>query len=152
MATQTLGPWFNIKRSYQYRKFHCVDETVIRLSCLHNGISYTGKMISLYLNQGPGYTTPEMFFVNKVVLKFQEYMLWLIVILVGTDSMLLLSPVASVISLCNPLTQCTNSFSRAESWGQCTKTTTYAFRKHFLSFYKLCWEWWVLYVIYVTHF
>ena len=42
------GPWFNIKMSsYQYRKSHCGDKTVITLSYLHNGISYTGKT-SLY--------------------------------------------------------------------------------------------------------
>ena len=36
------GPWFNIKMSsYQYRKFHCGDKTVVRSSYLHNGISYT---------------------------------------------------------------------------------------------------------------
>ena len=43
------GPWFNIKIvSYQYRKSHCGDKTILRPSYLHNGISYTGKMISLY--------------------------------------------------------------------------------------------------------
>ena len=43
------GPWFNIKMtSYQYRKSHCGDETVVRSSYLHNGISYTGKTTSLY--------------------------------------------------------------------------------------------------------
>ena len=43
------GPRFNIKMSsYQYRKSHCGDKTVVRLSYLHNGISYTGKMTSLY--------------------------------------------------------------------------------------------------------
>ena len=43
------GPWFNIKMSsYQYRKSHCGDKTILRPSYLHNGISYTGKMISLY--------------------------------------------------------------------------------------------------------
>ena len=41
--------WFNIKMSsYQYRKSHCGDKTVVRSSYLHNGISYTGKMASLY--------------------------------------------------------------------------------------------------------
>ena len=41
--------WFNIKMpSYQYRKSHCGDKTVVRSSYLHNGISYTGKMTSLY--------------------------------------------------------------------------------------------------------
>ena len=43
------GPWFNIKlQSYQYRKSHCGDKTVIRSSYLYNGISHTGKMTSLY--------------------------------------------------------------------------------------------------------
>ena len=43
------GPWFNIKMtSYQYRKSHCVDKTILRLSYFHNGISYTGKTTSLY--------------------------------------------------------------------------------------------------------
>ena len=31
-----------------YRKSHCGDKTVIRSSYLHNGISYTGKVSSLY--------------------------------------------------------------------------------------------------------
>ena len=34
--------------SYQYRKSHCGDKTILRPSYLHNGISYTGKMTSLY--------------------------------------------------------------------------------------------------------
>ena len=43
------GPWFNIKTSsYQYRKFRCEDKTVVRSSYLHNGISYSGKISSLY--------------------------------------------------------------------------------------------------------
>ena len=43
------GPWFNIKMSsYQYRKSHCGDKTILRPSYLHNGISYTGKKTSLY--------------------------------------------------------------------------------------------------------
>ena len=43
------GPWFNIKMtSYQYRKSHCGDKTILRPSYLHNGISYTGKTTSLY--------------------------------------------------------------------------------------------------------
>ena len=48
---QGMGPggWFNIKMtSYQYRKSHCGDKTILRPSYLHNGISYTGKMSSLY--------------------------------------------------------------------------------------------------------
>ena len=43
------GPWFNIKiSSYQYRKSHCGDKTVVRSSYIHNGVSYTGKTTSLY--------------------------------------------------------------------------------------------------------
>ena len=42
------GPRFNIKMSYQYRKSHCGDKTVVRSSYLRNGISYTGKIASLY--------------------------------------------------------------------------------------------------------
>ena len=34
--------------SDQYRKSHCGDKTILRPSYLHNGISYTGKMSSLY--------------------------------------------------------------------------------------------------------
>ena len=49
LITVRPGPWFNIKMSsYQYRKSNCGDKTVVRSSYLHNGISYTGKMSSLY--------------------------------------------------------------------------------------------------------
>ena len=34
--------------SYQYRKSHCGDKTILWPSYLHNGISYTGKMTYLY--------------------------------------------------------------------------------------------------------
>ena len=41
------GPRFNIEMSsYQYRNSHCGDEMVERLSYIHNGNSYTGKMES----------------------------------------------------------------------------------------------------------
>ena len=44
-----IGGWFNIKMpSYQYRNSHCGDKTILRPSYLHNGISYTGKMTSLF--------------------------------------------------------------------------------------------------------
>ena len=46
---ETPGPGFNMKMSsYQYGKSHCWDKMVIRSYYLHNGISYTGKMSSLY--------------------------------------------------------------------------------------------------------
>ena len=49
LDSTTSGARFNIKMwSYQYRKSHCGDKTVVRSSYLHNGISYTGKMASLY--------------------------------------------------------------------------------------------------------
>ena len=45
----TPGPRFNKKiSSYQYGKSHCGDKTVVRSSYLHNGISYIGKITSLY--------------------------------------------------------------------------------------------------------
>ena len=45
----SAGPCFNIKMSsYHYRKSHWGDKTVVRSSYLHNRISYTGKMSSLY--------------------------------------------------------------------------------------------------------
>ena len=53
------GPWFNIKvSSYQYRKSHFGDKTILRSSYLHNGISYTGKMISLYWIGASGQECP----------------------------------------------------------------------------------------------
>ena len=49
VVTEESGPRFNIKMtSYQYRKSHCGDKTILRPSYLHNGISYTAKMISIY--------------------------------------------------------------------------------------------------------
>ena len=49
MACWWTGPRFNIETtSYQYRKSHCGDKTILRPSYLHNGISYTGQMTSLY--------------------------------------------------------------------------------------------------------
>ena len=43
------GPWLIIKMlSYQYRKAHYGDKTILRPSYLHNEISYTGKTASLY--------------------------------------------------------------------------------------------------------
>ena len=46
---KTPGPWFNIKTSsFQYRKSHCIDKTIVRLSYLRSGNSYTGMKASLY--------------------------------------------------------------------------------------------------------
>ena len=49
---QSTRPRFNMKMtSYQYRKSHCGDKTTLRPSYLYNGISYTGKITSLYWNR-----------------------------------------------------------------------------------------------------
>ena len=46
---QPSGGRINIKMSsYQYKKSHCGDKTILRPSYLHNGIYYTGKMTYLY--------------------------------------------------------------------------------------------------------
>ena len=43
------GPRFSIKMtSCQYGKSHCGDKSILRPSHLHNGISYTDEMTSLY--------------------------------------------------------------------------------------------------------
>ena len=48
-SLQDPGGWINIKMpSYQFRKCHCGDKTILWTSYLHNGICYTGKMTSLY--------------------------------------------------------------------------------------------------------
>ena len=45
------GGRFNVKMpSYQYRKSHCGNKTILWPSYFHNGIFHTGKMWSLYLN------------------------------------------------------------------------------------------------------
>ena len=61
------GLWFNIKMSsYQYRKSHCGDKTVVRSSYLHTGISYTGTMAYLY------WISPLGFFWNRT-LEIEEW-------------------------------------------------------------------------------
>ena len=46
------GPQFNIKMtSYQYRKSHCGDKTILWTSFLHNGISYTVNSLKLRRNE-----------------------------------------------------------------------------------------------------
>ena len=62
LTSMPPGPQFIIKMSsYQYRKPHWGDKTVVRLSYLHNGISYTGKTTSLYwirALESPGVNPP----------------------------------------------------------------------------------------------
>ena len=58
ISSMEPGPRFNIKMSsYQYRKSHCGDKTVVRSSYLQNGISYTGKTTSLYWIRALSVTT-----------------------------------------------------------------------------------------------
>ena len=67
------GPWFNIKMSsYQYRKSHCGDKTILRPSYLHNGISYTGKMTSLYWIRAQGISSQGIDLVIKKIFQFQQ--------------------------------------------------------------------------------
>ena len=50
---QEPGFWLNIKMSsYQHRKSHCGDKTILRPSYLHNMISYIGNMTP-YIESGP---------------------------------------------------------------------------------------------------
>ena len=47
------GPWFNIKMSsYQYRKSHCGDKTILWPSYLHNGFPILVRR-HLYIESGP---------------------------------------------------------------------------------------------------
>ena len=63
-------PWFNIMMpSYQYRKSHCGDKTILRPSYLHNGISYTAKMTSLYWIRAPVFSLPRCCFISKLSFK-----------------------------------------------------------------------------------
>ena len=42
MIVQIIVGWFSVKiLSYQYRKYHCGDETILPPSYIHNGIVYT---------------------------------------------------------------------------------------------------------------
>ena len=61
--------WFNINMlSYQYRKYHCGDKMVVRSSYLHNGISYTGKMTSLY-----GIRAQALFQYNDHLFRYRHF-------------------------------------------------------------------------------
>ena len=71
LVKEPPGGWINTKMpSYQYRKSHCGDKTILRPSYLHNGISYTGKTTSLYwigaLNTPGLSTVPSDFRLNTL--------------------------------------------------------------------------------------
>ena len=71
------GPRFNIKMtSYQYRKSHCGDKTILRPSYLHNGISYTGKMTSLYWIRAQVYSVQKTSNMKTVLGSFHLYWQW----------------------------------------------------------------------------
>ena len=63
--------------SYQWRKSHCGDKTVVRSSYLHNEISYTGKMSYLYsIRAQAALTTQDIqpkIILNSHLLKFDSY-------------------------------------------------------------------------------
>ena len=67
------GPWFNIKMSsYQYRMSHFGDKSVVRSSCLHNGISYTGKMSSLHWIRALVIQNGNTYFTNRAGYKYWQ--------------------------------------------------------------------------------
>ena len=73
--------WFNIKMSsYQYRKSHCWDKTILWLSYLHNRISYTGKMSSLYWDEVlvlmKAYFMPDSLFGVEVDVRCYLWFIW----------------------------------------------------------------------------
>ena len=51
---------------YQYRKSHCGDK-IVRSSFLHNGISYTGKMTSLYWIRAQVFNTCQRIYATSIV-------------------------------------------------------------------------------------
>ena len=81
--------WLNIKMlSYQYRKYHCRDKTVTRSSYLHNGISYIGKMASLYWIShlvAKTYKGPFSTWMSKVLVNERMYVCMYITSLINYD-------------------------------------------------------------------
>ena len=74
------GPQFNIKMtSCHYRRSHCGDKTILRPSYLHNGISYIGKMSSLYwigaLASVSGAFTLNIFFISFLCSSLHQHCL-----------------------------------------------------------------------------
>ena len=95
------GSWFNMKMSsYQYRKSHCGDKTVVRSSYLHNGISYTGNMPSLY-------------WINPLV-----YMAPVNLVIIGSGNGLSISPAPShYLNQCRLIANL-NLWKKVKSWLQ----------------------------------
>ena len=70
------GGWINIKMSsYQYRKSHCGDKTILRPSYRHNGISYTGKTTYLYWIGAQSLFNLYSKLYNKVAVDLSDYRL-----------------------------------------------------------------------------
>ena len=66
---------FNIKMSsYQYRKSHCGDKTVIRSSYLHNGISYLVVRWHHYIDGAQMVNTYIILWFESAEVKIQEIM------------------------------------------------------------------------------
>ena len=109
VKTSRPGPWFNIKMpSYQYRKSHCGDKTVVRSSYLHNGISCTGKMTSLYwfspLARANLYISPSKLVIRiSAQVKSHLRTLELLLIRHAAQKTMFLMCVDQLISICTPL-------------------------------------------------
>ena len=55
------GVWLNVKMpSYQYRKSHYGNKTILRPSYFHNGFSYTSKMASWYWISAQVFVTTQL--------------------------------------------------------------------------------------------
>ena len=57
---------------YQYRKSHCGDKMILRPSYLHNGISYTGKITSLYSIRVQGISSQGIDLVIRKIFQFRQ--------------------------------------------------------------------------------
>ena len=71
-------PWFNIKMlSYQYRKSHCGDKTILRPSYIHHGTSYTGKTFLYWIGaQGPHLLTYLLSLGHGLVITATGVFIW----------------------------------------------------------------------------
>ena len=77
VAHKITWGWFNIKMSsHQYRKSHCGDKTILRPSYLHNGISYSGKMTSLYWIRAQGTRASSQEYRQNSLLHDDEMSWW----------------------------------------------------------------------------
>ena len=74
---QKPGPWFNIMMlSYQHRESHSGDKTILRPSYLHNGISYTGQMASVYWIMNQIYFHASIYVLNNISIYSPKQIQW----------------------------------------------------------------------------